>query len=369
MVIVCFHVLLPQLSLHGFVLRVLDHSYLAVDLFFVLSGFVLGLQVEPLGWWQAWRGHPRFMRRRFARVWPLYALTTLWLWSSFQLGWTWWQPDYHHPLATLAVSMTLLQCLGLGMNINLVAWSLSTEWIAYLIFPLLAGLAFHGRKLWPVALLAGSVGCLATICYGIGPSPSWLFGRMNVSDSESVLPVLRCVSGFSLGLLTSRLARTMQDPAPPPWLGAALAAAVIYTASVPDAELVTVLLFPPLILALTARRDVLARVLGSAVPRFVGLISYSLYVVHTPVSALRASGAAQDWLYAHWSAAMPVSIESVVRTILIVEIILTATILHFCVEKPARAWLSPRSTGLAAQPRRTVPRDDPDRDILSQSGT
>lgn len=50
-------------------------AYLAVDLFFLLNGFVMAL-VFGRALAAVWRGHwPNFAIARFARIYPLFALT------------------------------------------------------------------------------------------------------------------------------------------------------------------------------------------------------------------------------------------------------------------------------------------------------
>jgi peptidoglycan/LPS O-acetylase OafA/YrhL len=71
---------LPQAALAGalpFMRPILDHLYLGVDLFFLMSGFVMAHvygQKLASNWRAYWRG---FAVMRFARIYPLFALTTL----------------------------------------------------------------------------------------------------------------------------------------------------------------------------------------------------------------------------------------------------------------------------------------------------
>ena len=82
-VIMIFHynnVYLPQAALRGMLPLMrpfLDHAYLAVDLFFLMSGFVMahvyGRQLSSnlrAHWWD-------FTSMRFARIYPLFAATTV----------------------------------------------------------------------------------------------------------------------------------------------------------------------------------------------------------------------------------------------------------------------------------------------------
>ncbi|MGK3919428.1 OpgC domain-containing protein, partial [Enterococcus faecium] len=52
----------------------LAKGYLAVDFFFLLSGFVIWLAWGPRLYAQGMRAVPGFWRKRVARIWPLHAL-------------------------------------------------------------------------------------------------------------------------------------------------------------------------------------------------------------------------------------------------------------------------------------------------------
>jgi peptidoglycan/LPS O-acetylase OafA/YrhL len=75
--VVLYHMHLFELC-SGAAATVLTHGYLAVDLFFVLSGFVMALTYAELfeGGFSAGR-YRDFLVRRIARVYPLYVVVTL----------------------------------------------------------------------------------------------------------------------------------------------------------------------------------------------------------------------------------------------------------------------------------------------------
>ena len=121
---------------------ILDHRYLGVDLFFLMSGFVMAhVYGQKLA--SDWRAHWRdFGIMRFARIYPLFALTTLvmvithalthrsLLWISFSGR-------------SLALQPLLLQVWG-GLSWNYASWSISTETAAYVFFVFSAGALVTG---------------------------------------------------------------------------------------------------------------------------------------------------------------------------------------------------------------------------------
>ena len=132
---------------------VFDHGYLGVELFFLLSGFVLALnyadRFRTTLELPAWRS---FLRKRLARVYPNHLVTLAWMALLISTV----------PAATRATIFatstreTLLQHLLLvttwtgsqTLSWNEPAWSISSEWLAYLCFPGVGGrdaLPHHDR--------------------------------------------------------------------------------------------------------------------------------------------------------------------------------------------------------------------------------
>lgn len=123
-------------------------SYLWVDLFFLLSGFVLAYvyqsRFESKVIAQDYR---RFMWARFARVYPLHLLMLLlfvlletgqwWLVANHSAGAEYLQAPFtshETPLALLS-NLLLLQTLHWDAHWNQPAWSISAEWLVYFTVP------------------------------------------------------------------------------------------------------------------------------------------------------------------------------------------------------------------------------------------
>ena len=105
----------------GLLWRVAHHGYIAVDLFFVLSGFVMTMVHGDDRFDGA--GIAAFLRKRLARIYPLYAAVTL---ATLALC-----VADHIPISPgrLAVNALLLQGWGLGTAIVAPSWSpASNRW-------------------------------------------------------------------------------------------------------------------------------------------------------------------------------------------------------------------------------------------------
>lgn len=124
-----------------------SQGWVGVDLFFVLSGFVLawpflGNANRPFGMGE-------FLRRRSLRVIPAYYLQFFLLLCAGTLGFVW---DLPGKTATL-FHLFFANNFNEAWAFYLPWWTLPIEWSFYLVFPLLL-LAFAGRRPWlPLAAL------------------------------------------------------------------------------------------------------------------------------------------------------------------------------------------------------------------------
>ncbi len=257
----------------------LQKGYLGVDLFFVLSGFVLSM---AYGRWFARglnsgkREIVRFLFRRVARIWPLHAAVLLVL-VVFGLG-----SSYHAATPKVVLmNAALVQAWGHGASINPPSWSISTELVAYAVFPGLALVALRGR-VGPWLCLAG-VAVGVAVCVRAGPAIGPVRrGELDIYFNYSLLPVLRCLSGFTLGMLAWRIEgvgavrRLVGHPATGP-----LALAVFVGLAL--ARVGDVLIYPllPLIvLGMHHGRGPVVRALAVRPLHTLGVLSYSIYLIH-----------------------------------------------------------------------------------------
>lgn len=214
LMVVLFHarlLLFPQWmeSIAGHT-QLIENGYLWVDLFFILSGVVLAhVYGEAFTRTPRTVSYGRFLWLRLTRVYPLYLVTLLLLvgWELYKAQhgvcfyagplfkmWEWeGMPPFGSPFTpaeALPSAFLLLQVVtDHGLTWNFAAWSLSVEWISYLLLPLLIPLAVT-RSRWShlVPLLALTV--LAFIVHSRG----------TLDVTSGALAVGRGVSEFVLGL-------------------------------------------------------------------------------------------------------------------------------------------------------------------------
>lgn len=264
---------------------VVSRGYLGVDLFFLLSGFILtyvyfdSLQ-RPTG-----RTFAIFMWHRFIRLYPVHiavlvALVAVVL-GAGRLGLNLRSPEAFQ-LSELPWQILLLHAWGVTDQVswNVPSWSISAEWFAYLCFPLVvAGL---GRVRKPCVLLLIAVTSLGAIALifslaGWGLSGAWI--------APSAL--VRIAGSFVCGAALCRYATlrhalesksSFNDVVA---LIALLAFLIGPSFGAPDFALIALLAI--FIGALAMSSGVTAKLFSLAPLVWLGEISYSLYMVHFPV--------------------------------------------------------------------------------------
>lgn len=313
-------------------------SYLFVDLFFALSGFIL-MHVYGRSFAD---GASRvtlssFLRARLARLYPLHLalLAGFVLLELVKLAVDGAGLDAFggsHTLATLPGSLLLLNAAGLYDTItwNGPSWSISAEWIVGLAFPLLvpvvARLRPSGLLLLYVATLAGFALLSA--------------GPQHDLDLTSDWGVPRCFLGFVGGMV---LYRVWQDGAPG-WMATdiaalATAAGVVLAMHLNMRGVFVMPLFGLLILCLAQNTARVGQALGTRPMIFLGEISYAIYLAQILLL---------DSVHLGWRLATGHEIEdagfSALQSLGIIALMVAALLplsilLHRRVEVPARGWL------------------------------
>jgi len=264
------------------------HGYLAVDLFFVLSGFVMAMNYRHMfaaGWGLA--AYLKFLGRRIARVYPLYLVCTvcgcLFALQQAHTGWRGSGTLYK----TLLLNLSMVQVWGFswGTSFDAPAWSISAEWGAYILFPLLLAPTLFRKPIWSWISAVISVLALALLC-SLAPVfvPHNVSGDVLLNFTGSIfgLSVLRCVSEFLLGLLAFRVTKHSWIVAMScnQWAAVFLCLMTLGMMAVPRTDLVVVLLFPLVVLCVASGRNVVQWVLSSSMAEFLGRLSYSIYLTH-----------------------------------------------------------------------------------------
>ena len=315
-------------------------GYLGVDLFFVLSGFVMAMVYGP--WFEGGEpGRTRrlavFLVRRLARLWPLHAAVIVAVVVAELLHGVVLSPRL------VAINLAMLQAWGVSAEINPPAWSISTELFVYLLFPLLAPVVLRNRYGSVIGLLV-TVSALALCLRFAIPVGPVRRGPLDIYFNYSPLPLLRCLAGFVLGMVAWRAGRA---PAMHRMFGAgwgqvvagpaALAALIGLMLGRVDDRLIYPLL-PVIVLGLHLGRGAVWGRFAQGPIYHLGVLSYAIYLVHVVLLLRFPFG---------W-ASPPVELAA-----FLVEVLAVALLAHFVVERPGRRLLRAWGEGLLG---RALPR-------------
>lgn len=320
--------------------QIISRGYLSVDVFFVLSGFVMALNYGKLfqtGFSASAFG--TFMLRRLARLYPLYIVFlalrvgySLLAYGSFHVKNYWFAVDLPHPALSLLANALMIQSWGIANAITNPTWSISVEWGAYFLFPFIVAAILHGRawQAWLASLIAVGLVVLVTQLTqhdGMGHN-----GPLDAFDGRTAGPMLRCLGGFTLGLAIYRL--YLWAPAhrlASGWLGPLVCAYLLAGMLFHLQDLALYAAFPPLILALACNHGALGRFLAWGPVFQAGVLSYAIYVIHNPwIGLFHWARSTLPHYMPHWLA------ETLIAFGLATSILGFALLLHHFVEVPGR---------------------------------
>jgi peptidoglycan/LPS O-acetylase OafA/YrhL len=330
---------------------VLNCGAQGVDLFFILSGFVLTWNyVDRMGRSWSARATLHFLWLRLARVWPVYLVTlhlaALWVIFTLHVGHV-PSPDAGQLTAISYVRQVLLVQLWFvpffdDSSWDGPAWSISAEWLAYLLFGVLVLVilrmkqATRARSLMLLAFAASLPPVVMLLTSGHFYTPwSWL---------------PRIVSQFTAGALACaavrRLRLTNRGRRAAGYISLLLLGAVVgvlyWFAAHPingvvenDSGGVVDVLFVPLVITLAIGLGSLPRLLSTRVLVYGGQISFCLYMVHELVHT-SWGWAVIEFNLTPWEQDNPWKWN--VIGLLAIAVGLSILMYHL-VEEPARRWM------------------------------
>ena len=278
--VVLYHIRLSLDWVPQGAIDVLAKGYLAVDFFFLLSGFVIwmtwGTRLREGGW----RAVPAFLKKRIARIWPLHLVVLAGgVALALLLAATGRHSPQEFPVAELPLHMMLIQNWGFtdALAWNDPAWSISAELGAYLLFPLLA-VAIDWRRVptW------GVIAAIAALFVLLASVFAW-DGAPSLNSDIARLGLIRCILEFAAGTAIGALWLRWRDTPVAPATLAALAAFILASATIagllPEALGVPPA-FAAALLALALTSNARGNPLDSRALTYLGEISYATYLGH-----------------------------------------------------------------------------------------
>lgn len=322
--VVLFHLreYLASLRVSPAVQAVADSGLLGVDIFFVLSGFIISLNYLQRLARPAAGGIGRFLWFRLARLYPVH-LTVLAL-LLCRVG-------YARLTGAVMSNPEMYGWGDLARNLSLThawthvslswygpAWSISAEFWAYLLFPLMA------------FALARPANGSAAVAASLGTLAATLWFKPLYGDYYYIA----LVSGEFTGgcLLFAAFRSGTGKRLPWEWLVPAFAGAGLLAIMWNGAAAHwSVPCFALALYGLAFNRGWVARWLGSRVMVYLGEISYSMYMTHALVILVMGK-----LFSAAAFAALPLVVKLAVLAATLAAIVAVAGIMCAAVEQPAR---------------------------------
>ena len=360
LMVIIFHCFETYIPVFG--TQIVNHGYLAVDFFFVLSGFVIGYAYDDR--WDrmtTWG----FFKRRLTRLHPMVIAGTLIGTALFFFAGAAFPETLKAPLwkfaLCLVMGLLMIPC-GPGLDIrgwqemnsfNGPNWSLTLEYCGNILY------AFVFRHLPKVVLAALCIACafftldltLGWDVFGFFPDgPQYtVIGGWSLTGQQLYIGFTRLLYPFLCGLLISRILpghRTESNPSGSPihlkggFWWCSLALVVIFSipciggkTGVPDGiyqAICILLVFPIIVLA--GSGSVTTDVKSTAVCKWLGNLSYPLYITHYPLMYMQMS-----WVAEHPDA--PVWVHIMMNLGVVFMSIILAWGVFKIYDEPVREWL------------------------------
>lgn len=325
-----------------------NHGYLAVDFFFILSGFVVGYAYDDR--WKTTMTTTNFFKRRLIRLQPMVILgavlgaITFCIQGSEQ--WDGTKVSLSMVMLALLLNLFLIPAIpGTGSEVrgngemyplNGPTWSLFFEYIANIMYALFIH-KMSTKALRVLVVLAG-IG-LASFAIGNLSGYGHLGVGWSLVDYNLIGGFLRVLFSFSIGLLMSRNFKPVKIRGAF-WICSVLMFALFAVPHVGGMETLwmngiydslCIIVFFPLLVYLGASGKTTDKA-SSKICKFLGDISYPVYIVHYPFMYLFYS-----WLWKNeltFAETWPVAIGLIVGNILLAYAALKLY------DEPVRRWLS-----------------------------
>jgi peptidoglycan/LPS O-acetylase OafA/YrhL len=306
-------------------------GYLGVDLFFILSGFIL-THVYLKQYQQGRFRYGSFLWARLARIYPVHLATLaatigLW-WIAIRTGAA-FDPVAFDP-KVLPWHLLLMHAWGTTPTVqwNFPSWSISAEWFAYVGFPLVAMFALAWRR-FPAAGVAAALALFAILLLFLQSH------GLKLTEMTAQIGAVRIIPAFVLGAMIYRLGNSVSLPPAVAWTG--LSFVLAYIALTTTLGWSDLFIWPALgllifLLGETAKGSP-NNLLGAAPLVYLGEVSYALYMTHLPVDIAYFHGLqrlaprlAGPRVWVAWGGVFVVAV-------------LVAVVTHHLIERPARNWM------------------------------
>ena len=349
LLVIWYHIFEVYAFAGGGSIETANHGYLAVDFFFMLSGFVISYAYDDR--WKKTMSSKDFFKRRLIRLHPMVIMGAVigLIFYYLQGGVKWDGAEVPFSLVMLSFLLAILfvpaipgasyDIRGNGemFSLNGPSWSLFFEYIGNILYALFIR-RFSNKVLtvWTVLLGLG-LGYFALFdvagygFIGVG----WTLDTPNFIGG-----LLRMLFPFSLGMLLARNFKPVKIKGAF-WICTIILVVLFHVPNITGKgaisyngvfEILTITLIFPMLIGLGASGKTTDN-LTAGISKFLGNISFPVYIVHYPLMYLFYSWLIENKLYTFgetWQIALIVMAGSVVIAWLCLK----------CYDEPVRKWLT-----------------------------
>ncbi len=323
--------------------QVINHGYLAVDFFFLLSGFVIGYAYDDR-WGKMSLGN--FFKRRLVRLQPMVVMGSVIGAACFYFQDSAMWPTIHEVPVWKMLLVMLIGCTLIPIPVSMdirgwqemhpldgPGWSLFFEYIANLLYALFVR-KFSKLVLWILVTISAA----ALIHLAVTGAGGDVIGGWSLNAVQLRIGFTRMMYPFFAGLLLFRMGKLTNINNAFLWCSLL----VIVTLAIPRIggpetlwmnglydSLVIIFMFP-LIVYLGASGNVEGK-MASRICKFLADISYPIYITHYPLI----------YIYTGWIAdnKMPMSQAYPVAILTLLSSIAIAYASLKLYDEPVRKWL------------------------------
>lgn len=261
-----------------FIESITGKGYLAVDIFFVLSAFLLTISYSGRFKSLTFKNITDFYKKRVNRIYPVYILSVIII-ALFLVDTS---------KTKFLINAALVQCFyNPNYSLNIVYWSLSTEWICYLIFPFLLFFVIRFKIRWEILIVLSLILRFSLLYI---PDNLYLQSDLPLKTGESsrymdvshgLSSLVRTISSYFLGIGAALLPGINSENKKNNY--------IMYASSLVFLLLLYTekgLFFIPLVSAVIIKylyiggTNYVKTLMESKAVYFLGNISYSLYIIH-----------------------------------------------------------------------------------------
>jgi Predicted acyltransferases len=327
-----------------------EKCYLMVDLFFIMSGFIiLHVYKEDFAYHIERNSLRKYIIARFARIYPLHFFSLLLLVILVIV----FSPPGTYPNAienprAIPTGFLLLHSYYIHdiYTWNIPSWSISAEWAAYLLFPFLA--IFLNKKKLPALITLGLfvIAAYISIMFFL-PRRNFLYPSIPVPHNLNTTydyGFLRGIAGFVTGMIVYKLYQwpSVKNLFHKDILAGAIILLLVLALHFAMNDAICVFLFAALVLSFALNNGSLHTLCNNRFAQYIGKISYSIYLMQIFLQEPFSKGLRLPGVVGFGRGRQNIHFFSGLgyAFIYLVLLLVISSITYYVIEQPCRKWIN-----------------------------